>query len=337
MMNLSMKIWIRYIALSAILVLATPVFAADYSIRPFLWHETVQPRDIITKDIVITNDSGRLLRLYATVNEISVDSEGEIKEFVPPIETDRTTNVTSWIEITRGRIEVQAGETVTIPTTLRINPSAQHGEYHAYIGFFDTNKRYLAEEAALRGDAPGLPVKITISDTVVTDLLIDRFHIPRFVFSDKQKLFSVDLVNNGEETEIPTGEIIFYSNRGEEVASVDFNSEKKAVASSETTNYEGVLPLTNNAGRYRATLNVEYGRNNNESVFATTDFFVIPWKLLLAILLSITVFSIFVTFLLRRAWEDHMIIEHAEVDLLVHDKTGQRSQTKDHDITISKN
>src|SRR6056297_3143851 len=99
----------RGIILLLLLVIALPlhVSAADLSIRPFLIDVTMVPRESTTETIVIENNySDRKATVYATVNEITVGTDGAIKEFMTPVMTDRTNTVTSWIEIQRGRIVI---------------------------------------------------------------------------------------------------------------------------------------------------------------------------------------------------------------------------------------
>ncbi len=96
---------------------AETAWAGSLSIRPFLIDMTVAPREIVTEDVVLVNQTNNKLNVYATVNEITVGSEGKIKDFIAPIMDDRTQSITSWVEITRGRIELAPGETKTVPLT----------------------------------------------------------------------------------------------------------------------------------------------------------------------------------------------------------------------------
>src|SRR6056297_927768 len=98
--------------LVGLLLILAPVtgYASEITVRPFLIDETMLPRDSVMHPIRLTSDyDTRKSIVYATVNEIRVGPEGDIKSFVTPVETDRSRTITSWVEITRGRIEVPAG------------------------------------------------------------------------------------------------------------------------------------------------------------------------------------------------------------------------------------
>ena len=121
------RLIIKFAGVLLLLVLLIPTNLAFFCnhYTAFLIDETYQPRDSEVKTITLTSDyPSRKAVLYATVNEITADSEGEIKEFVTPVMTDRTNTVTSWAEITRGRIELMPGEKIEVPSN-QIHPYAE--------------------------------------------------------------------------------------------------------------------------------------------------------------------------------------------------------------------
>lgn len=325
----------------AVLLLGT-AFASSVTaeegltIRPFLIDETLEAREAVTHEISLENKTGRQLTLYATVNEITVDTEGVVKEFITPSMADRTTSVTSWIEITRGRITIPAGETATTSLTIHTNPYAKPGEYHAFIGFVNTNKRHIAEAQALAGEADGIPLKVTISEEVNLSLMMKKFSVPQFVFRRDHSVVEMVLENNGESELLPTGEIIFYDSSGEEVAATDINIEKKSVPPGETIALTAPIPFFGSLGRYKANATIYYGPKNQASIFDTAHFMMVPYYLLFVLLLAIIIFSIFITYLLKRAFDDERYIVDDEQDVPLRVGTGRDYEEKDHDITIVK-
>ncbi|MBP6924550.1 MAG: hypothetical protein KBB78_03195 [Candidatus Pacebacteria bacterium] len=312
-----------------------PLWAAEFSISPVLIDVEVNPRDIVTKDITLKNESSQKITLYATVNEIAVDGGGEIKEFVSPAMSDRTNTVTSWLEIGRGRIEMEAGETKTVPLTIRMNPGAQAGEYHAFIGFVSTNKRPIAEALALAGEADGVIVKIALEEKTNELLRISSFLIDRFIFNKDKSSITIEIENSGESSATPNGEIIFYNSRGEEVSSMPVNSENISLGGGEKKTITAKVPFHEKLGRYKANLVLRYGKDQEAAVFDTTQFFMVPFPLLVALLVAIVLFSLFVTYLLRRAFYDEL---HEDEDHTVplYVRSDREHIDKDHDIHITK-
>lgn len=335
-MNKIMKLNFILAAFFLLGFLTTQAQVSNFTVRPFLFNENLQPRDVVTREVALTNDTSRKLNIYATVNEITLDTTGEIKEFISPVMTDRSLNATSWVEITRGRITLDPGESTTTPITFHVHSGAKPGDYNVFVGFVDTNKRFIAEETALRGDARGIPVQITIGENLNTALAITKFKVPRFIFKESRRDIDFRIANNGEVSEVPKGEIIFYNSRGEEVSSSLVNTEAEPVTPGEEMSYPNRVPIYETIGRFTASVNINYGKNGQLSLYESTEFFIIPWYWLLILVLLIIIFSLFVTYLIKRAMEDHMVVEQEEVDLPLTNNSGYRSEKKDHDITLSK-
>ncbi len=329
----------KLLPLMALLLLSIPVAASasGLKISPLLIDLDVEERDIVTKDITLTNDSDGKLTIYATVNEVAVDTTGEVKEFISPVMDDRTTAITSWVEITRGQIELMPGETTVIPLTLRVNPYAKPGEYHAFIGFVATNKRYIAENTALAGNADGVIIKATLAVKTNDLLHIDTFLVDRFILNDNQRTITLDVKNEGETDVVPKGEIIFYNSRGEEVSSVPVNEQSESIAANAVKQLTVQVPFRNELGRFKANVRLNYGADQQALVFDTTQFFMIPPYLAMAIVIGIIVFSVLVTYLIRRAFYDELHEDDDGNTLPLYVRNDREHDEKDHDITLTKN
>lgn len=337
---MGMKLWSLGILLLILVSFSLPagVFASEITIRPFLIDETLQPRDSVTKTITLTNKyESRKAVLYATVNEITVGAEGEIKEFISPVMTDRTNTVTSWIEIGRGRIELKPGETIEVPITLSIHPYAKPGEYHVFVGFVEASKRYEAEAQAMAGDANGVIVKITIADKREDSMRISSFVVDRFVTGDDNRTINIEVENMGDLPSAPTGEIIFYDSRGVEVTSVPVNMNGEVIAPGESAVLKSSVPLDDSLGRFKANVSLQYGENQRASLFDTAFFYMMPMHLLLLVFGGILFIALMVALLFRRSFVNdyHDNDDGDEVTMFVRD--GHDAQPQDHDIDLKNN
>lgn len=334
----SMKMTIG--TLFALLVLLSApissVFAGEYSIRPFLIDKVALPRDVIEEKVLLTNDAEfRKYVVFATVNEISVDTTGEIKEFVSPVMTDRTNTITSWVEVTRGRIEIPAGEQKEVPLTFRINHQAEPGEYHAFIGFVPAPNRPAAEAVAMRGEADGVVVKITIADKREDSMKISSFFINRFVTNDDRREIEVVVENKGDITSAPVGEIIFYDSRGSEVAAADFNTDGVEVSPGESVTLKGYVPLEDSLGRFKANISLQYGQNQRAALYDTATFYMMPLHLLMMVFLGILLGAAFVTLLFKKAFLSHDDDHDEDGDeVMVYVRDGHDANPMDHDINL---
>lgn len=322
--------------LIVLMVIPSISVANEITVRPFLIDKTLVPRESATEMIKIKSSyPNRKSILYATVNEITIGADGEIREFISPVMTDRKTTITSWIEISRGRIEVLPGEEVEIPITVTAHPYAEPGEYHAFIGIVETPKRDTAEAIAMNGNAQGVILKVTIADERVDSMRVSSMQVDRFVTDPDSQMVLVTVQNPGELSSAPEGELVFYNSRGIELAAVPVNEMKQTIAPGEEKTFEVQVPFGNDVGRFKANLNLRYGANQRASLYDTTSFFMLPmWYLIVfgvGVLLLIVVFSL----LFRRAMYSGHPDEHGdEVAMFIRD--GHDANPLDHDIDLSK-
>jgi len=316
-------------------LLPTAALAEEITIRPFLIDETLVPRESVTETIRLESSYDvRKSVIFATVNEITIGTDGEIKEFVSPVMTDRTNTVTSWVEIGRGRIEVLAGESTEVPLKVQAHPQAKPGEYHLFIGFVEAKNRPTAEKVALTGNADGVIVKITVDDERADSMRVARLAVDRFITNPKEQLVTVTLENPGEIASVPEGELVFYNNRGIEVAAAPVNDAGDAIAPGEERAFQVAVPFTNDLGRYKANLNLQYGKNQQASLYDSTSFFMMPWWYAVLFSLGLLTLAGLLTTLFRRMLVAHKPHEHGEnVTMFVRD--GHEADPLDHDIDLT--
>jgi hypothetical protein len=310
--------------------------AADVLIAPPLLDLELQARDVVTKDITIKNQTSGKIYVYATVNEIAVDDSGDIKEFISPVMDNRESAITSWIEISRGRVELMPEEERVIPLTIRIHPQAKPGEYHAFIGMITEANRPLAEAKVLRGDGDGVILKVNLEDKSSDAIRITSFLIDRFIFDESGRTVSLTLENSGTKTSVPKGEVIFYNSRGEEVGSVPVNPSAESVEPNTKKLFELKVPFSDTLGRFKTNVTVRYGAQGMSTVFDTAQFYMVPYKLLLFFVALIVLFSVFVTYLIRRVFYDELHSDDQDGDIPLYVRSDREHTEHDHDIRISK-
>lgn len=321
----------KYLLFLALLVPAVPLFAADYAVTPLLIEHDTEPRDSFEESVKITNTTDRKVRIFPTVNEITVGDLGEVKSFIPASMSDNTNSVTSWIAVTRGRVEINPGETIKVPLNFSINPNAEAGEYHAFIGFAEGSKRDEAEALVMTGRAPGVVIRLSIEEKRSEYLRLNSLVVDRFVVNPDDAKISYELENVGGLPIVPKGEIIFYDGKGVEVAAIPVNPEEKTVTQNSKVVFSQNLPDLGPIGRHKALLNVEYGTNLRANLYDTTYFNIVP----IIPLTLLFVFLLLTSLLL--AWWYHTSRRFelpADEDVAVYVRSGVTTSEKDHDINL---
>lgn len=308
------------------------LLAADYAVSPLLIEHETEPRDIIADTITITNYSGRQVRIFPTVNAVTLSEGGVIEEFVTPSASDRSVTVTSWIEITRSRVEVPAGESVEVPVTFRISPSAEPGEYHAVIGLGSGSKRDEVEARAMQGLVPGVVVRLSIPEKRNEYIQLKNFSIDRVVTNSNQATVTYILENSGDIAQTPAGKLLFYNARGEEVGAIAINDAAQSVAPGESVTFIESLPDTAEWGRHKAFLEVAYGVNQRATVYDTTFFHIVPLRQLIIAFVVVLIVSVLIALYYHR----RSVGDDDEDDdyLPVRVRVGTTATDQDHDINL---
>lgn len=318
----------------ALFLLFIPFVTNAQTISPKLLDITVEKRDIQTREITLTNGGGGQKRIYATVNEISLDENGEIKAFEYATNEDRTDTVTSWLEISRGRITLMPNETKTIPLTIRVNPKAKPGLYHAFIGFPSASDKVQAQRMAMEGKAPGVIVRLAIDQERKEFLRLDGFNVERFVTNQEDEVVKYTLINPGEAEIVPRGEIIFYDSAGNEETSLPVNPDGSEIAPGDQMQFSAILPESFKAGKHKAFLSLEYGNEQLASLTDTAFFYVMPLSTMLLIFGGVMFLALLITIIMYRKMNHSVPYHHdgiEEVALYLRD--GQ-SEAQDHDIDL---
>lgn len=307
--------------------------AAEYAVTPLLIENTVEPRDIFEETVKITNTSNRKIRIFPTVNAITVGDEGEVRSFVPASMSDNSTSVTSWISVTRGRVEINPNETIKIPVSFAINPSAEAGEYYAFVGFAEGSKRDEVDALVISGQAPGVVVRLSIVEKRNEYLRLNLFNINRFITSDRIATVSYQLENIGGLPIVPLGEIIFYDARGVEVTSIPVNPERKEIKPGSNEKFEQTIPYLGIIGRHKALLNIEYGTTQRANLYDTAYFNVVPLVYLVLSFVIMLLGSIMLALYYNKK-RNKLVVDQGDVSMYV--RSGIVGIEKDHDINLKK-
>ncbi len=253
------------------------VFSAEHLLSPEIIDVVVQPRDILTEKIVLENKSPARITLYPSVNNVTPGTEGGIQEFVSPSMSDRTVSLANWIELNRGGVELNPGESREVELTIRVHQDAKPGTYHAMIAYAPGRTN---EEAFALIRARAVPVTLInarIEEKKNEWLKLSQFSIKKFLLSPVEDSISYTVENTGDAELVPGGDIIFYNQRGEEKASMQLNDLRRSIKPGASEVFKMKVPESGLFGKHKAFLTVRYG-SGQAAVYDTTYFYVLPWK-----------------------------------------------------------
>jgi hypothetical protein len=270
------------VVLCAVLLFPSTVFSADISASPFVIDKEAKPRDIIKGEVSLKNMTGHKVMVFPDVKDYAKDAGPG--------------SMTSWIELSRGVIEIDPGETRAVPYLLHVNYDAKPGYYHAVMWFGTGSFR--AEAESNPGRATEILVNVKVLDDAIERLQLATFIPDRQIFPTEEAQFSFGLQNTGNRLVAPGGNLRIFDRRGREIAVVPVNTEKAIIAPegkellAAAWNAEGMF------GRYKAVLDLEYG-GQSKQITDTTFFWVLPWGKTLSLFTGVSVAVVVISILIH--------------------------------------
>lgn len=299
----------------------TSLGLGKFSVSPVVANEKAKPRDIIKKELLITNNTAQRVDVYISVE--NVDPTEGVKEatgFSPP---DLSTSLANWVEITRGVIELGPNESRKIPYLIHVNLSAKPGNYYARLQFREGARR---SEAEAIKEGSSLMLNVEVSENIKERLQLGNFMSEDSVVLGNTVSFSYLLENVGNKLVEPRGSIRIFNRRGEEVGSIPLNANGEEISPDNKSQLAAAWSATGRFGKYKAFLDLEYGENQLASVQDTVFFWVFPWKEITAAIFGVVVLAIVGTFVIhmsamaqpararRRAESRHAEVEEMHQD-----------------------
>jgi|GEM_PF-1449708 len=268
--------------------------ATAFSVTPVVANEKAKPRDIIKKELIVTNNTNHRLNLYISVENI--DPTNGAEEFVSPGIADLSRSLANWIEITRGVIELSANESRKVPYLIHVNLTAIPGSYFARILFQEGARRPPTETIE---DGTSLLLNVEVLDDAKERLQLGNFTSSNSVVFGDNVAFSYLLKNVSNRDIEPRGSIRIFNRRGEEVGSVPLNADGTGISPENKKQLAAAWSAAGRFGKYKAFLDLEYGKDQLASVQDTVYFWVFPWKEIGASLLGVLVLAVVGTYIVH--------------------------------------
>lgn len=260
---------------------AQSAFAAlDVNVSPLVIDGEGKSREILRYSMTIKNNSKQLVSLYPWVRDVT--SQGEV---VAQENADSSSSLSSWLEFSRASLEMLPGDSVDLPLLVQINMHAKPGNYHAVIHLSNGSNRTEAE--LNKDETVTLTLNIKVLEDINERLQLNTFTPDKNFFSGDQVSFSYRLENIGNRGLAPSGKIRIYDRKGEEVADIDANKGNNKIEPDAKELIAAAWSSGSEFGRYKAMLDLQYGSHG--TLQDTVFFWVLPWKNLLSLFLSLAV------------------------------------------------
>jgi hypothetical protein len=269
------------------LLLPSAAFAA-FDVSPIIIDGKGKPREILRYTVTLANPGKQMVIIYPWVSTLDI-KKGDLSP-ADLEERGRSEILGNWIELARGAIAIPSGESREVPILVQVDLNAKPGNYHARLNWSPGSTRVDAEMN--ESGTKSVVMNIEVLDDANERLQLNTFIPDKNFFASDAASFTYKLENIGNRGIVPKGKIRIYDRKGEEVATIDANTEGKKLEPKAMTQFASVWTAGEGFGRYKALLDVEYGEGGHGTLNDTVFFWVIPWTRLLGMFASFAVLMV---------------------------------------------
>lgn len=307
------------------ILMAAPAEAQIVGIKvsPVKVEEIVDPGQVLEEHLKVSNESDQPKTFYVYLRDFKAEGESGQARLISP-GSEEGYFLASWINAPTEGIDFAPGEERVISYTISVPPETGPGGYYGAIvmgteppKLQGTNEDKGAGIAVAQQTAS--LILLRVKGDVFEEAKVREFNTnKRFYSTPFDVNFTVRIENAGNVHVKPYGTIAITNILGKEVKLIRVNEKGGNILPGSTRNFTDMgWSGANGFGRYKATLGLTYGASTDEggqgksSLIAGLYFWIIPWKIIIPVFLTLFLLSgLFFLFLrlyrnkaIRRAME----------------------------------
>jgi hypothetical protein len=269
-------------------------------IAPPVLNLTVDPGETVTANIKLRSVASGQLYVTSQINDfVAAGEDGTPKILLNEEEREEPNpySIKDWIDPLQEML-LEPRELQDLQVTIRVPGNASPGGYFGVV-------RFTAVPPELRGTGVSLSASlgtlmlVRVSGDAKESIEVEEFYASRdgkrgSLFESTPVEFVQRLKNTGNIHLQPRGQVVIKDMFGKNVAGVNINQPPRNVLPASIRKFEQALDESQLGtkklfGRYKAELTVTYGDNNDKTVTSELVFWVIPWRLILAVVVALVV------------------------------------------------
>jgi hypothetical protein len=288
----------------ALLVMPTAAFAQEkvsIKVQPSLIEEKVDPGQVLSRAVEVTNFSSISQILYLSVKDISSVNDDGQPTFSKVGETTPY-DVSSWISFSAPSVTLAPGESRKVPFLITVPSQVSPGGHYGGV-IFQQNPPDLTTSGTGVGYEVAMLLSMRVSGDIKEDAQVRDFQTEKMIYGKTPVKFLVRVENPGNVIVRPRGPIDLVNMFGKKVDTIRMNDAAAAVFPGQIRPFEAEWDSANLLfGRYTATLVLAYGDDGKQS---TTPVVTRLWILPTSIIIPASIFLIFfvlLTWILMRLY-----------------------------------
>ncbi|HEX7260071.1 MAG TPA: hypothetical protein VF272_04040 [Candidatus Saccharimonadia bacterium] len=305
MLRLLLGVWLSVVFIAV----ATPARAAappvnvpsaaqGLEISPPVLELNADPGQTLTVQIRLRDVSSGPLVVRATADDFGAKGENGDPQILLDEKEATRYSLKFWVQ-QPSSFTLVPQEVKTIPVRIVVPANAEPGGHYGVIRFTGTPPELDGTGVSLTASIGAL-VLLRVSGDITEKLEVQEFftsktHEKASFFETGPIGFTERLRNEGSVHAKPVGYVAVYNIFHKRVAQLAVSNPARNVLPDSIRKFEQQLETKRLFGRYTAQMNVRYGDNKKLSS-KTISFWVIPYKLILAVIIAI----VLLVFLLRQ-------------------------------------
>lgn len=239
----------------------------------------VKPGQVVTKTLKVKNETKEDLYLTASAKDFIVNDDAGTPIIIEE-ELDNRWAASSWIQLSPTQIKLKPGELVGIQMTILAPDNASPGSRYAAILYSPDTSQTIDQTASLVDPRTGTLVYLTIPGVVKQDAKVTKFQVPKFLEYGPINILTT-ITNLSDIHITPTGQISVKNMFGKTINNLALKTTN--IFPYTSRDFENTFAKKWLFGRYQTQLTATYG-TTGQVLLATAYLWVIPWKLIIAVL-----------------------------------------------------
>ena len=267
------------------------------TISPLTFELSVNPGNIITNTIKVSNSSDSAVSVKMEAEDfVAIGEEGKV---VTTSEEDKTYSLREWITIIPSEFTLEKDSDRMIDFIIEVPQNAEPGGKYGSVLASVTGSLQEGVTGTAITTKTGSLVLLMVAGELKENLNIKEFSVPSFQEYGPVP-FEIRFENTGTVHVKPKGYIVITNLFGKNVKELEFPQEN--VMPEAVRKIEVKWDTKWLFGKYTATIFGVYGVTNQNIDPYVVTFWVLPWKIILAVVLVLTVILLFF-YKTRKRWK----------------------------------
>ncbi len=269
---------------------------------PIAVYLTLKPGEVKTDELVFWNLAPVETEYFSYIKGFKQIQEipGTSRILTDQEEKDAPYSASSWIKVDKQSLKLYSNEYTKLKYTITVPKDVASGEYNAQVFLLsESQKKKIETSSAAFADLGAGPVFLVRVGQISEKAQVEYFRTDKPFYEYTPTIFETMYVNKGNSHIKPTGDIVIVNFLGQEVDRITFNQNLQGLLRGTSAIYKDRWNMDNYftkngklaIGPLKATLYSTYRSENPgfATLTATTSYWVLPWKIILAIVVIFTI------------------------------------------------